>query len=164
MMIAGYVVLDGFDLGAGILHLWSRGTTASAARCWRSIGPVWDGNEVWLLAGGRHAVLRVSGALCRQLQRILSAADDGAVAADSARAFRSNSAITSDSRSGRRSGTRSSASRALCSPFSSARRWAMWCAACRLTPHGCSSSRCGPTFDPAAGIPGFWTGSRCWSA
>ncbi len=52
VMIVGYVVLDGFDLGVGVLHLFlvrnedERRTTLS------SIGPVWDGNEVWLLAGG----------------------------------------------------------------------------------------------------------------
>lgn len=52
IMIAGYVVLDGFDLGAGILHLWIARTDAERRVVLRSIGPVWDGNEVWLLAGG----------------------------------------------------------------------------------------------------------------
>jgi len=46
------VVLDGFDLGAGILHLWIARTDAERRVVLRSIGPVWDGNEVWLLAGG----------------------------------------------------------------------------------------------------------------
>jgi cytochrome bd ubiquinol oxidase subunit II len=51
-MIAVYVVLDGFDLGAGIVHLFVARTEARAAAGAGSIGPVWDGNEVWLLAGG----------------------------------------------------------------------------------------------------------------
>jgi cytochrome d ubiquinol oxidase subunit II len=52
IMIAGYVVLDGFDLGAGILHYWIGRTEPQRRRILKSIGPVWDGNEVWLLAGG----------------------------------------------------------------------------------------------------------------
>jgi cytochrome d ubiquinol oxidase subunit II len=52
VMIAGYVVLDGFDLGAGILHLCVARTDEERRKVIRSIGPVWDGNEVWLLAGG----------------------------------------------------------------------------------------------------------------
>jgi len=52
VMIAMYVVLDGFDLGAGILHLWIAKTDSERRQVLRSIGPVWDGNEVWLLAGG----------------------------------------------------------------------------------------------------------------
>src|SRR5215471_18556410 len=52
IMIAGYVVLDGFDLGAGIVHLFVARGDAERRQVLRSIGPVWDGNEVWLLAGG----------------------------------------------------------------------------------------------------------------
>jgi cytochrome d ubiquinol oxidase subunit II len=51
-MITAYVVLDGFDLGAGILHLVVARTDQERRSVLRSIGPVWDGNEVWLLAGG----------------------------------------------------------------------------------------------------------------
>ena len=52
-MIAGYVVLDGFDLGAGIIHLWVARTDERAkAECWNRSAPFWDGNEVWLLAAG----------------------------------------------------------------------------------------------------------------
>ncbi len=49
-MLAAYVVLDGFDLGAGILHLWVARSDDERRRVLRSIGPVWDGNEVWLVA------------------------------------------------------------------------------------------------------------------
>ena len=52
VMIAIYVVLDGFDLGAGIIHLFVARTDPERRAVLRSIGPVWDGNEVWLLAGG----------------------------------------------------------------------------------------------------------------
>jgi len=52
ILITGYVVLDGFDLGAGILHLHAASTEAERRTVMRSIGGVWDGNEVWLLAAG----------------------------------------------------------------------------------------------------------------
>ena len=45
-------MLDGFDLGVGVLHLFLVRTEAERKAALRSIGPVWDGNEVWLLAGG----------------------------------------------------------------------------------------------------------------
>jgi cytochrome d ubiquinol oxidase subunit II len=51
-MLAVYVVLDGFDLGAGALHLWAARTDHDRRRLLQSIGPVWDGNEVWLVAAG----------------------------------------------------------------------------------------------------------------
>jgi len=52
IMIVLYVLLDGFDLGVGILHPFIAKTEAERSISIRSIGPVWDGNEVWLLAGG----------------------------------------------------------------------------------------------------------------
>jgi cytochrome d ubiquinol oxidase subunit II len=52
VMIVGYVVLDGFDLGVGVLHLFLTRTETEKRTALASIGPVWDGNEVWLLAGG----------------------------------------------------------------------------------------------------------------
>jgi cytochrome d ubiquinol oxidase subunit II len=52
IMITAYVVLDGFDLGAGVLHLLIAKTDQERRTVIRTIGPVWDGNEVWLLAGG----------------------------------------------------------------------------------------------------------------
>jgi cytochrome bd ubiquinol oxidase subunit II len=51
-MITMYVVLDGFDLGAGALHLHVAREESERRSVIRSIGPVWDGNEVWLLAAG----------------------------------------------------------------------------------------------------------------
>jgi cytochrome bd ubiquinol oxidase subunit II len=52
VMITAYVVFDGFDLGAGVLHLLVARTDQERRTVIRSVGPVWDGNEVWLLAGG----------------------------------------------------------------------------------------------------------------
>ena len=52
VMLTTYVVLDGFDLGAGIIHLVVARTDSERRQVLRSIGPVWDGNEVWLLAAG----------------------------------------------------------------------------------------------------------------
>ena len=85
VMIAGYVVLDGFDLGAGVLHLFLARNESERKATLASIGPVWDGNEVWLLAGGGTLYFAFPAAVRFGLQRLLSAADDRAVAADSAR-------------------------------------------------------------------------------
>jgi cytochrome d ubiquinol oxidase subunit II len=57
VMVAVYVVLDGFDLGAGALHLFVARNDSERRTILQSIGPVWDGNEVWLLAGGGAMVL-----------------------------------------------------------------------------------------------------------
>lgn len=51
-MIVVYVVLDGFDLGVGALHLFLPANEQERRATLGSIGPVWDGNEVWLIAGG----------------------------------------------------------------------------------------------------------------
>src|SRR5882724_4184477 len=51
-MLVGYVILDGFDLGAGTIHLWAARTDLERRTILRAIGPVWDGNEVWLIAAG----------------------------------------------------------------------------------------------------------------
>ena len=52
LMIIAYVVLDGFDLGAGIIQPLVAKTDEERRLVLRSIGPVWDGNEVWLIAAG----------------------------------------------------------------------------------------------------------------
>lgn len=51
-MLAMYVVLDGFDIGAGILHLLVAKSDIERRSVLAAIGPVWDGNEVWILAAG----------------------------------------------------------------------------------------------------------------
>lgn len=50
-LFSGYAILDGFDLGAGALHLFFR-KEESRRIALNAIGPVWDGNEVWLVIGG----------------------------------------------------------------------------------------------------------------
>lgn len=50
-VFTGYAILDGFDLGAGALHLFFR-KEESRRIALNAIGPVWDGNEVWLVIGG----------------------------------------------------------------------------------------------------------------
>lgn len=51
VLLAGYAVLDGFDLGVGALHLFTRDDHDRRVLL-NAIGPVWDGNEVWLVTGG----------------------------------------------------------------------------------------------------------------
>jgi cytochrome bd ubiquinol oxidase subunit II len=52
VLLVGYAVLDGFDLGAGTLHLFVARDDDERRTVMRAIGPVWDGNEVWLLTAG----------------------------------------------------------------------------------------------------------------
>jgi cytochrome d ubiquinol oxidase subunit II len=51
VLLAGYAILDGFDLGVGILHLAARNEKERRLMI-NSIGPLWDGNEVWLVTFG----------------------------------------------------------------------------------------------------------------
>src|SRR5258706_14162553 len=69
VMIATYVLLDGFDLGAGAIHFLVAKTTEERRQVIASIGPVWDGNEGWLIAAG--------GALYFCFPSLLSAAFRG---------------------------------------------------------------------------------------
>ncbi|MBF0511090.1 MAG: cytochrome d ubiquinol oxidase subunit II [Candidatus Omnitrophica bacterium] len=51
VLLSGYAILDGFDLGVGALHLFAKGDDQRRLML-NAIGPVWDGNEVWLVTGG----------------------------------------------------------------------------------------------------------------
>lgn len=51
VLFTGYAILDGFDLGVGALHLFTRSDQDRRVML-NAIGPVWDGNEVWLVTGG----------------------------------------------------------------------------------------------------------------
>jgi cytochrome d ubiquinol oxidase subunit II len=51
-MFSTYAVLDGFDFGAGALNLFLARDDRERRQVLAAIGPVWDGNEVWLIAGG----------------------------------------------------------------------------------------------------------------
>jgi cytochrome d ubiquinol oxidase subunit II len=68
VLLAGYAILDGFDLGVGILHLWVR-KDGERRVFMNSIGPLWDGNEVWLVVFG--------GALFAAFPRAYAAAFSG---------------------------------------------------------------------------------------
>jgi len=69
LMLTAYVVLDGFDFGAGALHLFVAKTDTERREVLAAIGPYWDGNEVWLLAAG--------GALFVGFPKILSSGISG---------------------------------------------------------------------------------------
>ena len=51
VLIIGYAILDGFDLGVGVIQLFTKDDKEKRINV-NAIGPVWDGNEVWLLTGG----------------------------------------------------------------------------------------------------------------
>lgn len=51
ILLIGYAILDGFDLGVGMLHLFAKKDQERRVLL-NSIGPVWDGNEVWLVTAG----------------------------------------------------------------------------------------------------------------
>lgn len=51
ILLTGYAILDGFDLGVGMMHLFSKKDQERRVML-NSIGPVWDGNEVWLVTAG----------------------------------------------------------------------------------------------------------------
>jgi cytochrome d ubiquinol oxidase subunit II len=68
-MVAIYATLDGFDFGAGILHPFVAKNDSERRQVLAAIGPYWDGNEVWLLAGG--------GALFVAFPKVLAAGFSG---------------------------------------------------------------------------------------
>jgi cytochrome bd ubiquinol oxidase subunit II len=68
-MLTAYVVLDGFDFGAGALHLFVARSDPERRQVLAAIGPFWDGNEVWLLATG--------GALFVAFPRVLASGLSG---------------------------------------------------------------------------------------
>src|SRR5260370_27216400 len=61
-MFAIYAGLDGFHMGVGIVYLLAARTDAERRTLLGSIGPVWDGNEVWLIAGGGTLFFAFPGA------------------------------------------------------------------------------------------------------
>ena len=67
--LSAYIVLDGFDLGAGALHFFVAREESERRAVLAAIGPFWDGNEVWLLASG--------GVLFAVFPRVLAVAFSG---------------------------------------------------------------------------------------
>jgi cytochrome bd ubiquinol oxidase subunit II len=68
-MLAIYAILDGFDFGAGIVHRFVARTDEERRTVLAAIGPIWDGNEVWLIAAG--------GVLFLAFPKVYSAAFSG---------------------------------------------------------------------------------------
>ena len=87
MLIAGYFVLDGFDLGAGVLYPFVAKGDEEKAVVRTSIGPVWDGNEVWLLTAGGALFAAFPGGIRHHVLRVLSGGHAGAVRPDRACCF-----------------------------------------------------------------------------
>src|SRR5204863_8641712 len=121
LMIAVYVLLDGFDLGAGAIHLLVAKTDEERRQVLGSVGPVWDGNEVWIIAAGgtlyfAFPALYASGFSGFYLPLMI------VLWLLMLRASRSSSAATSTAPRGHPSGTSSSRSRACSSSSSTPRR------------------------------------------
>ena len=148
VMLVAYVVLDGFDIGAGIVYLFVARSEEERQQAMRSIGPFWDGNEVWLLAAG--------GTLFFAFPLLYASAFSGfylplmivlwllilrAISVE----LRGHSA----SRCGAPSSTRSSPSPARCWPSSMERPWPTSFAASPSARTTTSSSRSGPTGNQA---------------
>jgi cytochrome bd ubiquinol oxidase subunit II len=62
VMFAIFAVIDGFDMGVGIIHLIITRSDSERSTLLESIAPVWDGNEVWLIAGGGALFFAFPGA------------------------------------------------------------------------------------------------------
>jgi len=95
-----------------ILHLFVARTDRQRREVLAAIGPVWDGNEVWLIASGGVLVFAFPPRVRRRVLRLLPAADDGALAARPGAGSPSSSSHLEKCRSGAASGTPCSASRA----------------------------------------------------
>ena len=125
VMVAAYVVLDGFDLGAGVIYLAAGRTASERRKILRAIGPVWDGNEVWLLAAGGTLYFAFPLLYASSFSGFYLAADDGFVAADAAWHRHRISRAHGKSGLAWDSSMWSSAVPACCWQSSSARLWAM---------------------------------------
>ena len=153
-MLAMYVVLDGFDLGAGAIHLFAARDERRAAA-----DPAGDRAGLGRQRGladrrRRHAVLTfpllyASGfsGFYLPLIMVLWLLMLRGMAIELRSHF--------DNPSGPPSGMAYSSSAAPCWRSSSARRWPTWCAACRSTRMATSSSRSGPTSIPRSAAPGI---------
>ncbi len=80
VLLTGYAILDGFDLGVGALHLFVK-KDEHRRLFLNSIGPVWDGNEVWLVTGGGALFAAFPEAYADGVLRILPAVHAAAVLA-----------------------------------------------------------------------------------
>ena len=72
ILLIGFAIMDGFDLGAAILLPFVARTDGERRVAINSVGPVWEGNQVWLILGGGAIFRRVASALRRSLLWLLS--------------------------------------------------------------------------------------------
>ena len=72
ILLVGFAITDGFDLGTGILLPFAGKTDLERRVIINSIGPVWEGNQVWLILGG-GAILRLAAAVRRLVLGLLPA-------------------------------------------------------------------------------------------
>ena len=86
-MLVMFVVLEGFDIGAGMLQYVVGKTEAERRLVIAAIGPLWSWHEVWLVGFRRNAAARISQHPRRVIRRILPRAVSAAVGADLARRF-----------------------------------------------------------------------------
>ena len=148
IMIVGYVVLDGFDLGVGILHLFLVRNEFDARPLSQHRSRL--GRQRSLAAGGRrHALLRLSAALCFSLQRLLSAPDDRALAARPARHQFRIAQPHRRRRLARAARRRLRTLERICSPSSSELPWPTSSAVFPCRPMATSFFPSGPTGSPA---------------
>ena len=162
VMLAAYVVLDGFDLGAGALHLFVARTDRERRQVLAAIGPFWDGNEVWLLATGGVLFVAFPPVLASGLSGFYFAIFLVLWIADPARhRHRVPQPRRAPALAGR-VGLRVLRRRARCCRCCSAPRSATWFAACRWTRTAGSRCRSSPTSRRSRRSASS-TGTRCSS-
>ncbi len=84
VLLIGFAVTDGFDMGVGALLPFVAKTDIERRVAINTIGPVWEGNQVWFILGGGAIFAAWPRALCAELFRLLSCDVPGAVRADPA--------------------------------------------------------------------------------
>jgi cytochrome bd-type quinol oxidase subunit 2 len=138
LMIVAYVVLDGFDIGAGAIHLIAAKTDEDRRSILNAIGPVWDGNEVWLLAAGGVLYFAFPPSAL-------------------------NFAPTVPATFGERFLMLSFPAQASCWRSFTERRWGTLSGVCRWATMATSSKPCGRTGESVL-LRAFWIGTQCWRA
>ena len=66
VLLIGFAVMDGFDLGTGMLLPFVARTDSERRIVINTVGPVWEGNQVWLILGARRHLRRLARGLCRR--------------------------------------------------------------------------------------------------
>ena len=160
VMVAAYVVLDGFDLGAGVIYLGAARTARRAPQNHARHRPGLGRQRSLAARRRRHSLLRLPAALRLQLQRLLSAADDGALAAHAARHRHRTARPHGESRLARILRRHLLRLQHPALPSSSARPSATSSAAFPSAPTNTSSSRSGPI--SASGPGGTNNGILDW--